>query len=202
MKLSSKQGKNKDKPKYLTFVFSLFFLCLGTYLGWKNIPGFIKANFILLSKVEIIDILSVKNDLDNIRLDVPFKSLQSIETKRQNALEKGLLISSDEDFVKAEISQNGKKHKCKIRLKGDLPDHWSNNQISLRVKMEDSNIDGLLNFALQRHGTRQDTGQWLFLNSLKEEDIMTVDFDFVNLELNGKSLGVYAKEGHFSNDIF
>lgn len=202
MKLSSKQGKNKDKSKYLTVVLSIFFLCLGTYLGWKNIPGFIKANVILLSKVEITDILSVKNDLDNIRLDVPFKSLQSIETKRQNALEKGLLISSDEDFVKAEISQNGKKNKCKIRLKGDLPDHWSNHKISLRVKMEDSNIDGLLNFALQRHGTRQDTGQWLFLKSLREEDIMTVDFDFVNLELNGKSLGVYAKEGHFSNDIF
>ena len=112
------------------------------------------------------------------------------------------MISSDEDFVKAEISQNGKKHKCQIRLKGDLPDHWSNHQISLRVKMEDSNIDGLLNFSLQRHGTRQDTGQWLFLKSLREEDIMTVDYDFVNLELNGKSLGVYAKEGHFSNDIF
>ena len=66
-----------------------------------------KANFILLSKVEIIDILTVKNDLDTLRLDVPFKSLQSIETKRQQALEKGLLISGDEDFVKAEISQNG-----------------------------------------------------------------------------------------------
>ena len=116
--------KEKIKPNFPTIGFCLFFLCLGTYLGWKNIPGLIKANFILLSKVEIIDILTVKNDLDNIRLDVPFKSLQSIETKRKNALEKGLLISSDEDFVKAEISQNGKKHKCDIRLKGDLPDHW------------------------------------------------------------------------------
>ena len=40
------------------------------------------------------------------------------------------------------------------------------------------------------------------LKSLKEEDIMTVDFDFVNLELNGRNLGVYAKEGHFNSDIF
>ena len=134
MKLSSKQEKKRFKPNLPTIGFCLFFLCLGIYLGWKNVPGFMKANFILLSKVEIIDILTVKNDLDTLRLDVPFKSLQSIETKRQQALEKGLLISGDEDFVKAEISQNGEKHKCDIRLKGDLPDHWSNNKISLRVK--------------------------------------------------------------------
>ena len=38
-------------------------------------------------------------------------------------------------------------------------------------------------------------GNGWFLKSLREEDIVAVDFDFVNLELNGKSLGVYA-EGH------
>ena len=171
-------------------------------MGWKNVPGLIKANFILLSEANIIDVLTAYNDLDYIKLDVPFKSLQSIETKRQVAIAKGLLTSSDQDFVKAEISQNGIKHKCKIRLKGDLPDHWSNNKISLRVKMLDSNIDGLLNFSLQRHGTRQDTGEWLFLKSLKEEGLMAVDYDFVNLQLNGNNLGIYGKEGHFNYDIF
>ena len=40
-------------------------------------------------------------------------------------MKNGLLVASKEDFVKAEISNHKEKNACKVRLKGDLSDHWS-----------------------------------------------------------------------------
>ena len=127
-----------------------FFFCLGTYIGWKNIPGYLKANAVLLSEIKISQVLSEPNDLDTLRLDIAFKGIQKIEAKRKDALQRGLLNSSDKDFVKAEISMNEITHPCKIRLKGDLSDHWSGEKFSLRVEMKDGFlIKGMSRFSLQ-----------------------------------------------------
>jgi hypothetical protein len=46
-----------------------------------------------------------------------------------------------------------------------------------------------------------DTEEWLFLNSLKKEGLMAVRYDFVNLIINGKQMGIYAIEEHFSKEM-
>ena len=90
-------------------------------MGWKDIPGFLKANLVLFTEAKIFDALMEENNLDTIQLDISFKNLQRIEAKRQKAIQKGRLITSGEDLVNAEIRHNGKTSRCKIRLKGDLP---------------------------------------------------------------------------------
>ena len=134
-------------------------------LGWKNIPGFVKANLVLLSDSRIWNALTEKNDLDTIRLDISFKNLQQIENKRKEAIQKSRLESSNEDFVNAKISSPNQKHTCKVRLKGDLPDHWSGEKFSLRVEMKgDGLIKGMSRFCRQDPATRMDPEKWLFLN--------------------------------------
>ena len=125
MKLSTSDRKNFDVSKYRIGAFSVLFLFLGIFLGMRNVPGFLKANLVLLNESRVIDALMEKNDLITLQLDLPFKSFQKIEAKRKEALQKGRLISSDDDFVKAEISKDGITSRCSIRLKGDLSDHWS-----------------------------------------------------------------------------
>ena len=124
MRLKANKNSQKKSRKFTLLIICTFFLVLGIFLGWKNVPGFLKANFVLLTEARIIDALTQENNLDTINLDISFKNLQKIENKRSEAIKKQRLISSDEDFVKAYISHNGRKYKCEVRLKGDLPDHW------------------------------------------------------------------------------
>ena len=117
-------------------------------------------------------------------------------------MSKGILVNSNDDFVKAEISHNGKTNRCKIRLKGDLSDHWSGEKISLRVEMKDNNLlKGMSRFSLQDPVTRNNTAEWLFVETLRREACMSVRYEFVNLTINGKKMGIYALEEHFSKEL-
>ena len=201
MKIFTEKNKSRlDFKKY--FFLSFLFFILGIYLGHKNILSYIKANIVLLNECNLLDALTESNDLDTLHLNISFKNLQKIENKRQEAIGEGRLISNNSDYVKAKITFDDNDIDCKVRLKGDLPDHWSNKRISLRVKLSESNIYGLVNFSLQRHGTRQDTGNWLYISALREANIMSVDYEFVNFKINGQDFGIYGLEGHFGKDIF
>jgi len=128
--------------------------------------------------------------------------MQKIHAKRKSALNTGLLVSCEDDFVKAEISFLNQSHNCKIRLKGDLSDHWAGEKFSLRVEMKDGSlIKGMSRFSLQDPVTRNNTAEWLYQESLKREGVMGVRYDFVNLFINGKPMGIYALEEHFSKEL-
>lgn len=128
--------------------------------------------------------------------------MQKIDAKRKSALDTGLLVSCEDDFVKAEISSLNQIHNCKIRLKGDLSDHWSGEKFSLRVEMKDGSlIKGMSRFSLQDPVTRNNTAEWLYQKSLKREGVMSVRYEFVNLLINGRSMGIYAMEEHFSKEL-
>ena len=175
---------------------------VGAIVGNSKLPGYIKANYILLKHTEFLDSLLASNNLESIKLDVKFKHINKIEVKRQEALRIDHLISSDEDFVPALISYNNNTFNCKIRLKGDLSDHWENKKCSYRVKLSnEKNLFGMSNFSLQRPVTRGNTSQFLFLESLRRENIISVRYKFINMTINGKDFGVYAMEEHFSKDL-
>ena len=202
MKLVNNNQKVLSKCSYKFSIFCIFFLGLGIYIGLKNLPGFIKANIILLVESNIFNAFNEKNNLETITLDIPFENLRKISEKRQTALKINKLFSSDDDFVKAVISHDGVSSKCKVRLKGDLPDHWSGEKFSLRVEMKGEKLlKGMSVFSLQDPATRSDTEEWLFLNTLKREDCMGVKYYFVNLIINGKKMGIYALEEHFSKEF-
>ena len=202
MQLKSYKKENSLISK-LRFAF-ICFSCLGIgiFLGWKNIPGDIKANLVILQKLPLWTVIKEKNQLDTINLDIPFKGITKIITKRKNALKQGLLFSSDADFVNANISWSNENHNCKIRLKGDLPDHWSGEKFSLRIEMKNGSlVKGMSRFSLQDPVTRNNTAEWLFQESLKSEGLMGVRYEFVNLIINGKPMGIYAMEEHFSKEL-
>ena len=196
--------KNKShKSKFSLGLLCTFFLCIGIYLGWQNLPGFIKANFVLLRDSEIIPAYLVNNKLDTLYLNIEFKDYMKIQEKRMEAIQNQRLVSTKDDFVKAEISLNKNKEiKCEIRLKGHLSDHWVGDKYSLRVNIKkDKLLKGMSSFSIQDPITRSDTLEWIFLNHLREEGCMSLRYDFVNLVINGKSMGIYALEEHFSKEM-
>lgn len=202
MRLLPHSSHYSSCKKYTTLVLCALFLFSGLFMGWKNVPGFLKANIVLVSETNPLDILTQENNLDTVQLDISFKNLQKIEAKRLEAISHGTLVRSNDDFVKAEISHNGKRKRCKIRLKGDLSDHWTGDKVSLRVEMKDNNLlKGMSRFSLQDPVTRNNTAEWLFLETLRKEECMGMRYEFVNLTINGKKMGIYALEEHFSKEL-
>jgi uncharacterized protein YjbI with pentapeptide repeats len=199
----NKETKKKISLPRLQFLFfiGIAFGC-GGYLGWKNFPGYLKANLTILKSSEFLPALIEKNELKTLFLNINFKNFQKIQEKRQGAIEAGNLISSKEDFVGASIRVEGASMPCKVRLKGDLSDHWDGSKWSFRVIMKnDQKILGMSRFSLQDPVTRLNTNEWLFLETLRSEGLLAVRYHFVNVVVNGKTMGIYAMEEHFSKEF-
>ena len=202
MRISSQKEEKKQNTKLRLVSFSILLIGVGIFLGWKDIPGHLKANFVVLQKLDLWEVIKEKNSLPNLKLEISFKGIQALDAKRKEALDTGLLVSSKNDFVKAKISNLNESFSCKVRLKGDLADHWSGEKFSLRVEMKDGSlIRGMSRFSLQDPITRNNTSEWLFQQSLKREGLMGVRYEFVNLFINGRFMGIYAMEEHFSKEL-
>ena len=162
--------ENSHNAKLGFVAFGVLFLAIGIFLAGKISEGYLKANFITLQKLNLLQVIQEKNQLDTLRLEIPFKGMQTLNAKRKDALNANLLVSTDDDFVKARISYLNESLNFKIRLKGDLSDHWSGEKFSLRVEMkDDSLIKGMSRFSLQDPVTRNHTSEWLYQKSLKRE---------------------------------
>ena len=139
---------------------------------------------------------------DKLIIDIKFEDYQKIAYKRQQAIELGTLVSSGEDYVPATITHNGESHKVKLRLKGDLPDHWTGDKWSLRINVKgDDKILGMEIFSLQNPSTRQDLNEMIYQRALQLEGLIGLRYKFVEVVINGDNKGIYALEEHFSKEL-
>ena len=117
------------------------------------------------------------------------------------ALKISKIINNDE-YVTAHITYKGEKIKIKIRLKGDYIDHLKGDKWSFRVKVDtDKTIMGMKQFSLHHPSQRLYLNEWLYHKIMKKEDIISLRYDFINLRVNGKVLGIYAIEEHFDKRL-
>ena len=141
-------------------------------------------------------------DVEKISIEMKFKNYQKIAFKREEALAKGVLIGSTDDWVPARIQWKGKDVKAEIRLKGDLSDHWERDKKwSFRIKIKgDETILGMKVFSIQHPNTRGFLNDW-FLQELcvRFAGLMRLKFDFIEVVINGENLGVYCVEEFFDD---
>ena len=120
--------------------------------------------------------------------------------KRQDAFNNQVLINNQE-YVSGSIEHNKEKVDIDIRLKGDLLDHiWNKDKLSFRIVVKDGKtVLGMDKFSIQHPSTRYWLGEWLFHKAVKDQGIISLKYDFVRVILNGKDLGIYAIEEHFTS---
>ncbi|NQT22280.1 MAG: CotH kinase family protein [Candidatus Omnitrophica bacterium] len=112
------------------------------------------------------------------------------------------LVADESDFVPAEIRYNGKSIKVRLRLKGDHTDHFEGNKWSFRIKTRgNETLFGMRIFSIQHPKTRNYIYEWLYHEALKREGFIALRYDFINVTLNGKDLGVYAIEEFFEKRL-
>ena len=129
-------------------------------------------------------------------------AFERLSLKREEALKKGLLFSSKDDLVDANIKIEGKEYACKLRLKGDLLDHLRGDRWSFRIILKNGEEwNGMSVFSIHNSKARSHTGEWLMHELFRQEGIIVPDYDFIKTKVNGINLGVYAYEHHFENQM-
>ncbi len=139
---------------------------------------------------------------DRIVIDIKHKHLQKLAYKRSVALSQGILLTSSEDFVPAQIRYKDQTLKVKIRLKGDWTDHLLGDKWSFRIKVRgDNSLFGMKQFSIHHPKTRSHIYEWVYHEALAREDLLALRYEFVDVTLNGKDLGLYALEESFEKRL-
>jgi len=147
-------------------------------------------------------IIDTSFDPATIKLELGNAAVQKIETKRREALRKGLLISEADDWVNAKINLPTGKIKSELRLKGDWLDHLRGHKWSFRIKVADPHAwNRLKTFSVQNPVTRNFLHEWVLHQLFTREDVLSPRYDFIQLQLNNKKLGCYAYEEHFEKQL-
>jgi len=137
-----------------------------------------------------------------LNIDIKFKHMQQLNKKRNEALSKGILIQSLDDYVPASIRHRDWTIKVKLRLKGDLTDHLKGHKWSFRIHVKGKDhIFGLRRFSLQHPVTRGYQAETLFFETLRHVGVLTPRYFFVRVTINGDDIGLMALEEHFSKEL-
>ncbi|HEU4427652.1 MAG TPA: CotH kinase family protein, partial [Myxococcota bacterium] len=137
-----------------------------------------------------------------ITVDLAFDDYQRLALQRERALAAQALFASEDDYVSARLATDGKEARVKLRLKGDSAAHLQGEKWSFRVDVKGGDtVLGLQRFSLHHPATRNYVSEWLYHRALAREDIVSLLYEFVEVTLNGKDLGIYALEEHFEKQL-
>jgi hypothetical protein len=141
-------------------------------------------------------------DSGTINIELNTDALQKLQRKRKQAFELGILQTSGDDWVKGILFTDKDVMKAKLRLKGDRLDHLTGEKWSFRVKLKKNSAWKRLRvFSLHTPEARNFQYEWIIHKMLDAKDILTTRYGFVPLQLNRKSLGLYAWEEHFTKQL-
>jgi hypothetical protein len=142
------------------------------------------------------------DSIAKLNLIIPDKGMEKLLRIRDEALQKGVIATKEDAWVKARLDENGHEWRGTVRLKGDWTDHIEHDKWSYRMMLAPGQAwRRMITFSFQSPHTRFWLAEWVFHQWMEQEDILCPRYDFVELQVNGKSKGVYAYEEHFEKQI-
>lgn len=151
-------------------------------------------------------ILTIRNQLipaKGLVIDISYKNISRIKRDREKAVTQKQLYSKDTNWVNAKISYGPEKYKAKIRLKGQLKDHWNNDGLwSYKIQLKgDKTFLGMDRFAIQHPRTRFFMNEWYFHKILNYAGLISLRYNFLPVSINGEKFPIYAVEENFSTRL-
>ena len=158
----------------------------------KNLPKIYSSIFSSFLKT---------NNLKTINISLDQNSIINLDMQRRNRLNKS--DYSPWQYINAKLSHGDKTYDIKVRPRGARQMHYINfNEMSLRVDMKgDDYFLGMEEFNLHKPLLRNYIHEWIFHKMLNENEIFSPNYDFINLEVNGSSRGIFAIEETFSKEL-
>ncbi len=208
--LSIPVGKQYYKNMYLSLYDKLLtydtgFSSIHTYFGdgsLSNLSNYPNAiNKLPIVAYNILFGSENSNEFEKIEINIKFKNYLTLLEDRANAVKNG--VGFDFREVNAKIKFNNKEFDSKVRLKGDLNDHWrSLNKISLRISLKgNSSIMGLKKFSLHKPSARQHPYDQLFQDMQSGMGNITSKHSYVDVYVNGEKWGKMNIEEHISKEF-
>ena len=173
-------------------------------ITWKNKRAVAAAlnDSLLSAPGNYIRAVSNKGNVPTLRIDIKFKHYEKLRRQRETALARGFLDTGGEDFVPASIRYQDQDVRVRLRLKGDLPDHYNSERWSFRIKVRgDNHLFGMRRFSVQHPKVRRYHREPLYLDHLRREGVLAPRYFFVRAIVNGKDVGLMALEEHFSKEL-
>ncbi len=194
--------KAKVKPATLLFIYTLLVLTIGSILFNFVLNSQTYANIkkLLVDPPHIFSYLNslVNNNAEKISIDIKYEDNQKLRYQWDQSLRLGISTFSDADFVSANITYKNEVIEVDMRIKGDIPSKAFGEKLPFRIEVKgDKTLFGMRRFSLHHPMARGYLDEWIFHKLLKSEEIMSLRYDFIDVTLNGKDLGIYALEEHF-----
>ncbi len=148
-------------------------------------------------------------------LRIASRNLVRLEAVAQEAAKVGYMSEDQRLWVPATFITEGQRYNVQVRLRGDLPNHWTEPKKSWRINFGSEEITDALGTrkeAIPFHGRDQinlviandrDFALAPFVNDLMRGEGLVVPRDqFVVLRINGRPQGLYYEVEHFDNPLF
>ena len=187
----------KERFAPLNLIYKVDQVIFNKYLGFS----FFKIDDYLRYKIKRVKYLFFENNLENLFIKIDQENLYNLELQRE---EKKKNISNDSSrFSLGELVIDNKKIPIKLRVKGDRVLHWYNkNETSYKIDIRGiDRLWGMEEFSLQKPITRNYTYEYLFHKFLEFNDLISLNYFFVNLYINDNNQGIYAVEEGFSKEL-
>ncbi|PCH66792.1 MAG: hypothetical protein COC01_07240 [Bacteroidetes bacterium] len=143
----------------------------------------------------------INPNLLTIEILIQETDFEILKSKREEALEIGMLISNTRDLVDAQILINDSSYNARIRLKGDWLDHLENDKWSFRINLKGKTWNGLDEFSIHAPKIRSNLDEYVLHQFCVKEGILAPKYEFVNVVLNHDTMGLYALEEHFDQQM-
>jgi hypothetical protein len=141
--------------------------------------------------------------VEKLAINIKHSNFLKIAHKRSEAKKTGELVSSPDDWVSAKISYGTENYSAKIRLKGQLEDHWRDDGYwSYKINMRGGEtLLGMDRFAVQHPRTRDFLNEWYFHKILRSVGVIALRYDFLPVVVNGVDYPVFALEENFEKRL-
>ncbi len=140
--------------------------------------------------------------LDKLTIFIPDSSNDILENYKSLAVKEAVIRSEYKQYVKAFIINGSDSLPIEMRLKGDWVDHLVSGKASYRIKTSDEGcFSRLRSFSIQHPKTRNYMHEWFLHRLCDAEGLLSTRYDFLPVEINGVSHGIYALEEHFDKHL-
>lgn len=142
--------------------------------------------------------------IEKMDMSIQFENIIILETTRKKAKEAGALQFLDIiPTVEAEFFFKNKKLSGDIRLKGDRDVHYADKEkSSYKVELNKNHyINGMKKFSIQKPRIRNYVHEWIFHELMGDFDIIKLNYEFIQLSINGENKGLYVLEEGFGKEL-
>ena len=197
--------------KYYFFVTSalfIIFIILITQTGyWGNykknlLDRFYKSaynNYLKLPFIVPQAIYGWFVNVPELNINISLSNQLVLDKDRSKALEEVDAFKFVFNTVPASINYENSEYPINLRLKGDRDIHFKEREkSSYKIELkDDETILGMNKFSLMKPRARNYIHEWIYHQLMSEGNLIKLNYDFINLKINGENHGLYSIEEGF-----